>query len=95
MLEIPPAPGRTVIPRTALIVDDGHYYVFIQDAGKPDKFERRVVEVAQEKDDHVVIDSGLKAREQVVSVGGLILAQIYEEMITAATGAPPASHSPR
>ena len=30
MLEIPPAPGRCVIPRTALIVDDGHYYVFVQ-----------------------------------------------------------------
>ena len=33
-----------------------------------------------------MIDSGIKAREHVVSVGGLILAQIYEEMITAETG---------
>ena len=94
MLEIPPAPGRTVIPRTALIVDDGHYYAFVQETGKPDNFERRVVGVAQEKDDHVVIDKGLTAGEQVVSVGGLILAQIYEEMQTAETGAPPPSHSP-
>jgi cobalt-zinc-cadmium efflux system membrane fusion protein len=94
MLEIPPAPGRTVIPRTALIVDDGHYHVFVQEAGKADKFERRVVGVAQEKDDHVVIDKGLTAGEQVVSVGGLMLAQIYEEMQTAETGAPPPSHSP-
>lgn len=94
MLEIPPTPGRTVIPRTALIVDDGRYYVFAQLEGKPDKFERRVVEVAQEKDDHVVLDEGLKAGESVVAVGGLILAQIYEDLKTAQTGAPAASHEP-
>ena len=69
MLEIPPAPGRTVIPRTALIVDDGHYYVFVQEAGKPDKFERRVVGVAQEKDDHVVIDKWPEGR-RTVGFGG-------------------------
>ena len=57
------------------------------EAGKPDKFERRVVGVAQEKDDHVVIDDGLKAGEEVVSVGGLILDQIYEDLMTTQTGA--------
>jgi membrane fusion protein, heavy metal efflux system len=92
MLEIPPTPGRTVIPRTALIVDDGRYYAFVRLAGKPDTFERRVVGVAQEKDDHAVLDDGLKAGEEVVSVGGLILAQLYEDMKTAQTGAPAASH---
>ena len=35
--------------------------------------------LAQEKDDHVIIDRGLKAGETVVSVGALILAQIYED----------------
>jgi cobalt-zinc-cadmium efflux system membrane fusion protein len=94
MLEIPPAPGRTVIPRTALIVDDGRYYVFVQDERDPEKFRRRAVGVAQEKDDHVVIDDGLKAGEEVVSVGGLILAQIYEDLNTVQTGAPAASHAP-
>ncbi len=92
MLEIPPLPGRTVIPRTALIVDDGRYYAFVRPAGSPDKFERRVVGVAQEKDDHAVVDSGLKMGEEVVSVGGLILAQIYEDLKTSHTGAPAASH---
>jgi cobalt-zinc-cadmium efflux system membrane fusion protein len=94
MLEIPPAPGRCAIPRTALIVDDGHYYLFIQVTGKPDTFERRVVGVAQEKDDHAIIDSGLKEGEAVVSVGGLILTQIYEDLKTGQTGAPPESHVP-
>jgi cobalt-zinc-cadmium efflux system membrane fusion protein len=92
MLEIPPAPASTVIPRTALIVGDGHYFVFLQDPHDPDKFERREVGVAQEKDDHVVIDRELKAGETVVSVGGLMLAQIYDELRTAQTGAPPSSN---
>lgn len=94
MLEIPPAPGRTVIPRTALIVDDGRYYVFIRLEGHPDKFQHRMVGVAQEKDDHVVLDAGMKAGEEVVSVGGLVLAQMYEDLKTAQTGAPAASHEP-
>ena len=94
MLEIPPAPGRTVIPRTALVVEDGSYYVFVPVTGKPDTFERRVVGVAQEKDDHAVIDSGLKEGEEVVSVGSLILSQIYEDLKTGQTGAPPESHGP-
>jgi membrane fusion protein, heavy metal efflux system len=88
MLEIPPAPGWTAVPRTALIVDDGRYYVFVRASGRPDTFERRVVGVAQEKDDHAVIDSGLKPGEDVVAVGGLILSQIYEDLQVAASGAP-------
>ena len=89
MLEIPPAPGRTVIPRTALVVADGRYYVYVKVAGHDDKFERRRVEIAQEKDDHVVIDHGLRVDEEVVSVGGLLLAQLYDDMQTVHTGAPP------
>jgi membrane fusion protein, heavy metal efflux system len=92
MLEIPPKPGRTVVPRTALVVDDGRYYVFVRVAGKSETFERRVVGVAQEKDDYVVIDSGLNSGEEVVSVGGLVLAQIFEELKTGQTGAPTVSH---
>ncbi|MCA1685976.1 MAG: efflux RND transporter periplasmic adaptor subunit, partial [Planctomycetia bacterium] len=83
-----------VIPRTALVVDDGRYYVFIQEPDRPDRFERRVVGVAQEKDDHVVLDYGLKAGQKVVSVGGLLLAQIFEDLKTAETGAPSPSHEP-
>ena len=94
MLEIPPVPGRVVIPRTALVVSDRHSYVFVEAEGNPDKFERRPVSVAQEKDDHAIIDKGLESGEKVVIVGGLILAQIYEDLSTAQTGAPPASDGP-
>ncbi|SIN71670.1 membrane fusion protein, cobalt-zinc-cadmium efflux system [Singulisphaera sp. GP187] len=88
MLEIPPVPGRTVIPRTALLVDDGRYCVFVHHPGQGEKYERRRVVVAQEKDDHVVIDHGLKAGETVVSVGALILAQIHDDSRGLETGAP-------
>ncbi|AGA28761.1 efflux RND transporter periplasmic adaptor subunit [Singulisphaera acidiphila] len=88
MLEIPPVPGRTVIPRTALIVDDGRYCVFVRRPGEGGKYERRRVVVAQEKDDHVVIDHGLKVGETIVSVGALILAQIYEDSHGLESGAP-------
>ena len=92
MLEIPAKAGRSVIPRTALVVEDGLYYVFVTVQGKSETFERRVVGVAQEKDDYVVIDSGLKPGEEVVSVGSLVLAQIFEELKTGQTGAPAVSH---
>ncbi|WP_406699326.1 efflux RND transporter periplasmic adaptor subunit [Singulisphaera sp. Ch08] len=89
MLEIPPTPGRTTIPRTALIVDDGRYCVFVRRPDQPEKYERRRVVIAQEKDDHVVVDHGLKAGETVVSVGALILAQIHEDLRGLETGSPP------
>jgi membrane fusion protein, heavy metal efflux system len=89
MLEIPPIAGRTVIPRTALVVAHGLFSVFVRVNGKAEKFERRPVEIAQEKDDHVVVEKGLKKGETVVSVGSLLLAQLYEDMKTAQTGAPP------
>src|SRR5262249_15352282 len=95
MLEIPPEPRRVVVPRTAVIVDDGHYYVFVRlGTGEPAKFERRTIGIAQEKDDHVVVDLGLKAGEPVVAVGALILAQTYEDLQTAQTGDPAARRGP-
>ncbi len=36
------------------------------------------VAVAQEKDDYVVIESGLKSGDEVVTVGALILDQMFD-----------------
>jgi len=88
LLDIPPVPGWTVIPRTALVVADRQYYVFVKVPGKADAYERRTVVVAQEKEDHVVVESGLRAGEDVVSVGSLLLAQLYDDLKTVQTGAP-------
>ena len=70
----------------ALIVEDGHYYLFVQVTGEPDTFERRVVGVAQEKDDHAIIDSGLKKGEAVVSVVPPQVLKVEEEVAAAVEG---------
>ena len=88
ILAIDPVAGRTMIPRTALVVDGGLSFVFVRVAGHPDQFERRLVDVAQEKDDHAVIAKGLQVGEEVVSVGGLLLAQIHDDLKLVASGAP-------
>ena len=88
ILAIDPVAGRTVIPRTSLVVEGGHSFVFVRAAGHLNQFERRLIDVAQEKDDHAVVNSGLTTGEDVVSVGGLLLAQIYDDLKLVASGAP-------
>ncbi|MDG3008164.1 efflux RND transporter periplasmic adaptor subunit [Paludisphaera mucosa] len=87
MLAIPPVSGYVVAPRTALVVGDGRSHVYVQAPDDPGRFERRSVSVAQETDDRAVIAAGLKAGEKVANVGALILAQMYEDLQTVATGA--------
>src|SRR5262249_14877250 len=80
MLEIPPVPGQTVIPRLAMVSISGGEYVFVRKPGPSgsgpsdgsDSFERRKVDVAQENTDNVVVARGLKAGEEVVTNGSLI-----------------------
>jgi cobalt-zinc-cadmium efflux system membrane fusion protein len=93
-LMIPPQPGRTVIPRTALVVADGGDFVFVRSEDYPNKFERRRIDVVHEKDDHVVVETGLRPGEDVVTVGALVLAQMYENARVNATGAPPSGDAP-
>lgn len=88
LLDVPPVAGWTVIPRTALIVADRRYYIFVRVAGRSESYERRSVEIAQEKDDLVVVQKGLRAGEEVVGVGGLLLAQMYDDLKTTRTGTP-------
>jgi cobalt-zinc-cadmium efflux system membrane fusion protein len=92
ILDIPPLPGQTVIPRLAMVAINGENFVFVHQgratARGPDKFERRKIIVAQERIDHVVVKSGLKPGEQVVTNGSLILAQLYEDQRTVDTGRP-------
>jgi cobalt-zinc-cadmium efflux system membrane fusion protein len=100
LLDIPPAPGQTVIPRQSMISANGQDYVFVR---KPDgstpgakssgnkgplRFQRRKIVVAQENHDQVVIDQGLKPGEEVATTGSLILSQLYDDEVTVTTGAP-------
>ena len=59
------------------------------DSKGDERFERRQLVIAEERDDHVVVASGIKAGEEVASHGSLILAQLYEDQQMVATGMPP------
>ena len=91
-LKIPPVPGQTVIPRQSMVVMNGNEYAFVQkeqsDPNDVERFERRQLVVAEERDEHVVVKSGLKAGEHVASNGSLVLAQLFEDQQVVATGMP-------
>jgi cobalt-zinc-cadmium efflux system membrane fusion protein len=94
-LKIPPESGQTVIPRLSMVVMNGNEYAFVhKDTGKSQtskdvlQFERRQLVVAEERDDHVVVKTGLKPGEHVASNGSLVLAQLYEDQQMVATGMP-------
>lgn len=93
LLEIPPVPGQTVIPRLAMVSLGDDEYVFVRRDRGPagdhaDRFERRAVKVAQENADNVIVASGLKAGEVVVTDGSLVLSQLYEDQRTLLDGNP-------
>jgi|GEM_PF-15510 len=94
VLDLPPVPGQTVIPRVAMVTLDGENCVFIKKAGTTDVFERRPIIIEHENSDSVVVDEpskdhqGLKPGEEVVTTGSLILEQMYEDRVIAETGAP-------
>jgi len=91
-LDIPPVRGQTVIPRSAVVVMNGHEYAFVRkragDSMADERFERREIVLAEERSDHVVVASGTKAGEEVAARGSLILAQLYEDQQTVASGMP-------
>jgi membrane fusion protein, heavy metal efflux system len=91
-LDIPPVNGQTVIPRSAVVVMNGREYAFVRKAATnpsgDERFERKEITIAEERYDHVVVASGTRAGEEVASLGSLILAQLYEDQQTVATGMP-------
>jgi cobalt-zinc-cadmium efflux system membrane fusion protein len=91
-LKIPPVKGQTVIPRLSMVVMNGDEYAFVQKETSGSKnieqFERRRLVVAEERDDHVVVKSGLRPGEQVAANGSLVLAELYENQQMVATGMP-------
>ncbi len=92
-LKIPPIAGQTVIPRQSMVVINGNEYAFVQKEhpdpdDKYERFERRQLVVAEERDEHVVVKKGLSAGEHVASNGSLVLAQLYEDQQMIATGMP-------
>ena len=91
-VSIPPREGRTVIPRSSMVSIGNSDYVFMQRPGKVAIFERRPITVAKEGKDIVVVAEPseghreLAAGEQVVTLGSLILEQMYEDRLMAEGG---------
>ena len=58
--------GWTVIPRLAMVVMNGNEYAFVRkssaDSKGAERFERRKIIVAEERDDHVVIKERTQSR---------------------------------
>jgi cobalt-zinc-cadmium efflux system membrane fusion protein len=86
LLEIPPKSGRTVIPRTAMIVSDGTTFVFVRSPGSTEIFERRAIVPVQERSDEVIVGEGLTPAERVVTDGSLMLAQLLDGLSPAKAG---------
>ncbi|SIO31671.1 membrane fusion protein, cobalt-zinc-cadmium efflux system [Singulisphaera sp. GP187] len=92
LLDIAPLPGRTVIPRMAMISVDRHDFVFIRKPGTSGHFERRAIAVVKESNESVIVGEpsmepgGLLPNEEVVTSGSLILEQMFEDRITTETG---------
>jgi cobalt-zinc-cadmium efflux system membrane fusion protein len=91
-VQVRPKDGRTVIPRSAMVSVDRSDYVFVRRPGKTATFERRPIIVAKESNDLVVVaepaegHSELKSGEHVVTLGSLILEQMYEDRLMAEGG---------
>jgi cobalt-zinc-cadmium efflux system membrane fusion protein len=78
-LEIPPEHDNTCVPRSAVVVVDGHTYAFVRSSHNPTKFERRGLVTVHEHNDKVIVKSGVQEGEEIVVTGGLMLQQLYED----------------
>lgn len=79
-----------VVPQTAVLTDSNGTYVFV--VGSEDRAERRAIRVADTSDDGVVVASGLKGTERVVTTaGGFLHDGEPVQVLTPAPAGQPAS----
>lgn len=83
-LKTNPEPGQLVVPVTALIEEQGNYYVYVQISGE--EFQKRSVVLDANDGISASVASGLKFGERVVSEGPMLI-----KMATSA-GIPVHSH---
>lgn len=79
LILIPPNPSNVVIPRAAMVVADGHDFVYVRSSEDETVFERRLIKVVKEKESEVIANGGVQIGEQIVVTGSLIMHQIYED----------------
>ncbi len=87
ILDINAKPGRTIIPRAAMVSVDRFDYVFVKTSNEPRRFSRRRIFVSKEMNDVVIIAEssedhpGLTPGQEVVTIGSLVLEQMYEDRV--------------
>jgi len=86
IVKCPPQPGQTHVPRRAVVTSGGDCFVFVQRPDQPDVFDRREIEVDREFSDRVIVTRGLEPGELVVTVGSLVMAQMWEDRHAVETG---------
>ncbi|MBX5480109.1 MAG: efflux RND transporter periplasmic adaptor subunit, partial [Pyrinomonas methylaliphatogenes] len=59
------------VPNTAIVTEGERHIVFVETS--PGEFVRREVQVGEERDGRVIIRSGLREGERVVTNGSLLL----------------------
>lgn len=80
-LQTNPIPNRIVIPKSALIEEQGSFYVYVQTNGET--YEKRYVKLNVADGKQVWVTEGLEAGERIVSKGAMLV------KVSAATGSVP------
>lgn len=70
-LQTNPIPNRIVIPKSALIEEQGSFYVYIQKSGE--SYEKRYVKLNVADGKQVWVTEGLEAGERIVSKGAILI----------------------
>ncbi|HPE56660.1 MAG TPA: efflux RND transporter periplasmic adaptor subunit [Bacteroidales bacterium] len=70
-LKTDPEPDRIVIPMTALIEEQGNYFVYVQVSGE--SYEKRAVAIEATDGIHAAIASGLQPGERIVTEGAMLV----------------------
>jgi cobalt-zinc-cadmium efflux system membrane fusion protein len=76
-LGLPEVERAITVPARAVFVDEGRSFVYVE-AGE-DRFERRLIEVADRPGADVRVLSGLRAGDRIVVDGALLLRQEEEK----------------
>ena len=70
-LKTNPEPERIVIPATALIEEQGNYYVYVQVGGE--SYEKRAVTAEATDGIHAAVASGIQPGERIVTEGAMLV----------------------
>lgn len=85
-LELPPPEGELELPATAVVEDGRQSLVFVRSGSSPHHYLRTEVAVVRRFRDRVYVraaDSGLRAGDEVVTSGALLLREAWDQAPTA------------